>query len=141
MTAAPFPAQCTGRGRLDIALQPAVPSPIDAVEFYRTSPILYNAYWRDISPACHAPVVKVPMLFVGGWYDSLLPGTIAAFKHFASTSPKRTRIAIGPSTHFPWTRRVGEHDFKAGAVTDIDQLQVHWFDHWLTGKDTGLLSE
>jgi hypothetical protein len=46
-----------------------------------------------------------------------------------------------PGRIFPGTRRVGEHDFKAGAVTDIDQLQVHWFDHWLTGKDTGLLSE
>ena len=27
------------------------------------------------------------------------------------------------------------------AVTDIDQLQVRWFDHWLKGKDTGLLTE
>jgi hypothetical protein len=55
MTAAPFQAQFTGRGRLDIALQPAVPNPIDAVEFYRTSPILHNAYWRDISQPATRP--------------------------------------------------------------------------------------
>jgi uncharacterized protein len=100
-----------------------------------------SAYWRDVSPAFLAPAVKVPMLFVGGWYDTHLRGTIAAFKHFASSGPGQTRIAIGPWTHFPWTRWVGGHDFKAGAVTDIDQLQVRWFDHWLKGKDTGLLSE
>jgi uncharacterized protein len=100
-----------------------------------------SAYWRDISPAFLAPTVKVPMLFVGGWYDSHLRGTIAAFKHFASSGPGQTQIAIGPWTHFPWTRWVGGHDFKASAVTDIDQLQVRWFDHWLKGQDTGLLLE
>jgi uncharacterized protein len=100
-----------------------------------------SGYWRDISPAFHARAVRVPMLFVGGWYDSHLRGTIAAFKHFASSAPEQTRIAIGPWTHFPWTRWVGGHDFGAAAVTGIDQLQVRWFDHWLKGKDTGLLSE
>jgi uncharacterized protein len=100
-----------------------------------------SVYWREISPAFRARSVKLPMLFVGGWYDSHLPGTIAAFKHFAESDPERTRITIGPWTHFPWTRRVGGHDFGADAVTDIDQLQVGWFDHWLKGKNTGLLAE
>jgi putative CocE/NonD family hydrolase len=99
------------------------------------------AYWRAISPASRARSVDLPMLFVGGWYDSHLPGTIAAFKHFAATRPRETRIVIGPWTHFPWTRRVGGHDFGADAVTGIDQLQVRWFDHWLKRTDTGLLSE
>jgi hypothetical protein len=42
MTAAPFQAEFTGRGRLDIALQPAVPSPVDTSEFYRTSAIMHR---------------------------------------------------------------------------------------------------
>jgi hypothetical protein len=100
-----------------------------------------NPYWRDISPAYRAPSLKLPMLFIGGWYDSHLPGTIAAFKHFAQGDPAQSRITIGPWTHFPWTRRVGGHDFGAAAVTDVDQLQVRWFDHWLKGNDTGLLAE
>ena len=98
-------------------------------------------YWRTISPAFHARSVTVPMLFVGGWYDSHLPGTIAAFKHFAAGRPGETRIAIGPWTHFPWTRLVGGHDFGGAAVTAIDRLQIRWFDHWLKGKDTGLMSQ
>ena len=100
-----------------------------------------SPYWSDISPAFRARSVKLPMLFISGWYDSHLPGTIAAFKRFADDDPARTRIAIGPWTHFPWTRKVGGHDFGADAVTAIDQLQVRWFDHWLKGKDTGLLTE
>jgi uncharacterized protein len=100
-----------------------------------------SSYWHDISPAFCARSVSLPMLFIGGWYDSHLPGTIAAFKHFAAKAPERTRLTIGPWTHFPWTRRVGGHDFGPNAISDIDQLQVRWFDHWLKGEDTGLLSE
>jgi uncharacterized protein len=100
-----------------------------------------SSYWREISPAFRAHSVNLPMLFVGGWYDSHLPGTVAAFKHFAARRVGEARITIGPWTHFPWTRKVGGHDFGPHAVTDIDQLQVRWFDHWLKGKDTGLTSE
>jgi uncharacterized protein len=100
-----------------------------------------SSCWREISPAFRAPSVNLPMLFVGGWYDSHLPGTVAAFKHFAARGPGQARIAIGPWTHFPWTRKVGCHDFGPHAVTDIDQLQVRWFDHWLKGEETGLTSE
>ena len=100
-----------------------------------------SPYWSDISPAFRARSVALPILFIGGWYNSHLPGTIAAFKHFAESDPERTRITVGPWTHFPWTRRVGGHDFGADAVTAIDQLQVRWFDHWLKAKDTGLLTE
>jgi putative CocE/NonD family hydrolase len=100
-----------------------------------------STYWRNISPAFRARDVEVPMLFIGGWYDSHLPGTIAAFKHFAAKQPSKTRITIGPWTHFPWTRHVGGHDFGPKAITDIDQLQVRWFNHWLKGRDTGLMAQ
>jgi len=100
-----------------------------------------SAYWRDISPAFRARSAHVPMLFVGGWYDSHLPGTIAAFRHFATKIPATTRIVIGPWTHFPWTRLVGGHDFGPLAVTDVDRVQVRWFDHFLKGEHRGLLSE
>jgi putative CocE/NonD family hydrolase len=100
-----------------------------------------SAYWRDISPSFHARSVQVPMLFVGGWYDSHLPGTIGAFKHFAAKAPATTRIIIGPWTHFPWTQRVAGHDFGPLAVTDIDRVQVRWFDHWLKGETRGSLCQ
>ncbi len=100
-----------------------------------------SSYWAAISPSARAADLRFPMLFVGGWYDSHLPGTIAAFKHFAARDPDRTRIVIGPWTHFPWGRSIAGQDFGPEAVTNIDRLQIRWFDHWLKGKDTGLLSE
>jgi putative CocE/NonD family hydrolase len=70
-----------------------------------------------------------------------LPGTLASFKHYAAKQPTNTRIVVGPWTHFPWTRIVGGHDFGPSAVTNINQLQIRWFDRWLKGKDSGLMSE
>ena len=99
-----------------------------------------SAYWRRISPCAHAGDARLPMLFVGGWYDSHLPGTLAAFRHFAATGPAQTRLIVGPWGHFPWGRQLGGLDFGAAAVTDIDRLQVRWFDHWLKGRDDGLLA-
>lgn len=97
-------------------------------------------YWRQVSPAAQAKGVRLPMLFVGGWYDSHLPGTIAAFKHFAAAAA-RIRLVIGPWPHFPWTRRVAGTDFGPEAAIDIDTLQVRWFDHWLKGSTNGVLAE
>jgi len=94
-----------------------------------------DEYWGKFSPATNAQRVRVPMLFVGGWYDSHLPGTIAAFRHFAAAQPERTRIAIGPWLHFPWTRTVAGTDFGTEAAANIDALQVRWFDRWLKGSD------
>jgi len=95
-------------------------------------------YWDAISPSARSPGVRLPMLFVGGWYDSHLPGTIAAFKHFSAATPDATRLVIGPWAHFPWGRRIGGQDFGPDAVTDIDRLQVRWFDHWLKGGSAPL---
>ncbi|MEN9262192.1 MAG: CocE/NonD family hydrolase, partial [Thermostichus sp. HHBFW_bins_43] len=40
-----------------------------------------------------------------------------------------------------WGRKVGAVDFGPAAVNCIDRLQVRWFDHFLKGKDTGILDE
>ncbi len=46
-------------------------------------------------------------------------------------SPAPSMGVIGPYTHsrFP------------GTVVDWDAIRVRWFDHWLKGKDTGMLRE
>jgi putative CocE/NonD family hydrolase len=43
--------------------------------------------------------------------------------------------------HIPWSRTVGDVDFGEAADSDIDLLQLRWFDHWLKGIDTGVLRE
>jgi putative CocE/NonD family hydrolase len=99
------------------------------------------AYWQRISPSTFRESLDLPMLFLGGWYDSHLPGTLAGFRDRAAINPETTRLAVGPWAHFPWGRRLAGRDFGADAIGRIDQLQIRWFDHWLKGIDTGILAE
>ncbi len=100
-----------------------------------------SEYWRRISPSVFRAALDLPMLFIGGWYDSHLPGTLAGFRDRAAANPETTRLVIGPWAHFPWGRRIAGRDFGPDAVGRIDELQIRWFDHWLKGRDTGLLTE
>ena len=89
-------------------------------------------YWDRVSPAAHIEnlvAAQIPSLFIGGWFDSHLPGTLAGYRALASRLP--SRLVVGPWAHFPWGRRIGGLDFGADAIGRIDQLQVAWFDRWL----------
>ncbi len=91
-----------------------------------------GAYWQAISPASKRRQIfeNGPAVFlIGGWYDSHLPGTLAAWRALRGHVP--LRMAIGPWSHFPWDRKVGDLDFGAAAVGDIDRQQIAWFDRWL----------
>jgi putative CocE/NonD family hydrolase len=93
-----------------------------------------SPYWARISPSASADRLAESgpaMLFIGGWYDSHLPGTLAAYRRIAAVGRVPTRAVIGPWTHFPWDRKVGALDFGPEAVTTIDLLQLRWFDRWL----------
>jgi len=100
-----------------------------------------DPYWDRVSPASHLAALRaldLPMLFIGGWYDGLLRGTLDAF-HALRTS-ERQRLVVGPWLHFPWTRRVGGLDFGPEAEGGLDRAQVAWFDRWLKGREPAALS-
>ncbi len=89
-------------------------------------------YWDSISPAAHLEqivVAGIPSLLIGGWFDSHLPGTLAAYRALQGRVP--VRLVVGPWAHFPWGRRIGAQDFGPEAVGDLDRAQVAWFGHWL----------
>ena len=91
-----------------------------------------DARWRAISPAAHLETIaanRPAVLLVGGWYDSHLPGTLAAYRALRGRMP--LQLVVGPWAHFPWDRRVGELDFGDAAISDIDRLLIDWFDRWL----------
>src|SRR5205085_10449605 len=59
-----------------------------------------------------------------------------------------TKLLIGPWPHVPRGNPVGELNFGFGSTTgfinlqmDLGRMQLRWFDHWLKGKDTGMLAE
>jgi putative CocE/NonD family hydrolase len=99
-----------------------------------------ETYWRSMSPSALADDVDLPMLFIGGWYDTHLSGTLAAYRHYATAATAPTRLVVGPWAHLPWGRFLASTDFGADAVSDIDRLQVAWFDYWLKGGKTEVLA-
>ncbi len=101
-------------------------------------------YWRAISPSASSDILESagpPMLFIGGWYDSHLPGTLAAYRHIAAAGKVPAKLIVGPWAHFPWGQKLGAVDFGPRAITPIDDLQVRWFDRWLKGIENGIERE
>ncbi len=96
--------------------------------------------------------VTVPTLNIGGWYDIYLKGTIENFtimrQHGSTPEARQSKLLIGPWTHTGYMNPIGEMNFGFASTaafinmqTDLVSFQVRWFDHWLKGKDTGMLRE
>lgn len=104
-----------------------------------------DAVWRSIRFDDRYGEIDVPCLHVTGWYD--LEDLLGAFHHYegmVSSSPARDLqfLLVGPWSHvksrYP-DRECGGVDFGPDAALDMDAEHLRWFDHWLKGKETGLL--
>lgn len=91
--------------------------------------------------------VQVPALNIGGWYDVFLAGTIANFTAMRALGLP-AKLILGPWTHVGGTNPIGELNFGLGAQStfldlraDLGAMHLRWFDHWLKGRDTGMLAE
>lgn len=99
-----------------------------------------GAFWARISPKTYLDGAGLPMLHIGGWFDGMLTGTLGCYRAMAARATPQL-LRVGPWVHIPWSRKVGDVDFGPEADSDIDLLQLRWFDHWLKGIDTGVLAE
>ena len=104
----------------------------DWLDNYRPS-----EYWEKLSP--NIKDLDLPMLHVGGWFDTYLRGTIHLYKEITSRSSCPQHLIIGPWAHLPWGRKVGALDYGFAASSPVDELQIRWFDRFLKGVDTGIL--
>jgi putative CocE/NonD family hydrolase len=91
--------------------------------------------------------VQAPSLNVSGWYDIFLAGTIANFTAMRRQGTP-AKLLIGPWSHDNQGSPIGERNFgfasQAGLINlqmGLGALQLRWFDHWLKGRDTGMLAE
>ncbi len=96
--------------------------------------------------------VTVPTLNIGGWYDIFLQDTIENFRLMREqgTTPeaRQSKLLIGPWVHGGSTNPVGEMNFGFASTpalinlqTDLVSLHVRWYNHFLKGIDTGMLTE
>jgi uncharacterized protein len=94
-------------------------------------------FWDAIAPSARLAghALNIPMLHIGGWYDQMLMGTLAAHDAISQAGHVDRALHVGPWTHQPWGRRVGAVDFGRDAVSDIDAVQIAWFDRHLKGRN------
>ena len=97
-------------------------------------------YWRRRSPGTMLDGVDIPALHVGGWYDSFLTGTLAAYRHFQKGRQPQ-RLLVGPWGHLPWIPQVGQRWLGDSACSPVDDLQLRWFDFFLKGENNGVTAE
>jgi uncharacterized protein len=107
-------------------------------------------FWRQFSIRDRYPSVTVPVMHFEGWYDAFLAGGVENFAgmvaHGANeTARNNQRLVIGPWDHVDWGRPDSEPApmLKAiGAVANspINGLMLDWYDHFLKGKDNGVVS-
>ena len=98
----------------------------------------FDAFWRGISVREHLDKIKVPVFAVGGWYDNYAQSDLEAYAALHKSSGLN-RIVVGPWPHNMSIPFEGV-DFGPESSAPVRNLQLEWFDQWLLGRDTPLLS-
>ncbi|MCB2135505.1 MAG: CocE/NonD family hydrolase [Rhodobacteraceae bacterium] len=90
-----------------------------------------DGFWKQGSVCEDFSAIKVPVYAVSGWadnYSEAVPRLLAGLK-----SPRRG--LIGPWAHsYPY-------DVTVGPAIGWLQEVLRWLDHWLKGRDTGIMNE
>jgi putative CocE/NonD family hydrolase len=90
-----------------------------------------DAYWQSGSVAEDYSRIKAAVLAVGGWAD----GYVNAVMRLLSGLPGPRKGLIGPWGHaYP-------HVATPGPGIDFIGYVLRWWDHWLKGRDSGLMEE
>jgi len=96
----------------------------------------YDDFWKNLSAEEHADQVNSPGLFVGGWYDIFLQGTINSFVTIQNQGAPGARgknfLVIGPIAHGGFTQKV-EYPNPNAAPFDIT-APTNLIDYWLKDK-------
>ncbi len=100
-----------------------------------------DPYWQKLSPKYFIDKIDLPMLHIGGWFDPYLRGSLNLYKYMAANSDLPQHLIVGPWGHLPWGRKVGAKDYGAAAVSQVDSLQIEWFDRFLKDRDNQILQE
>jgi hypothetical protein len=98
----------------------------------------FDSFWQSISTHEHLEGIRVPVFAVGGLYDNFAESDLEAFAALHKQSGLNHAL-IGPWPHNMSYRFAGV-DFDADSAVPVRRLTIEWFDHWLNGKDTAIVS-
>ncbi len=111
-------------------------------DFYAHSSL--DEYWKQrgyYTAGYYSEIKDVPMLFVTGWYDLFMQGTIDVYNALRSRQKTEKKLMVGPWPHGIGTTECGDAHFDGPRVTeDQAALVADWFDHLLRHSDFELVS-
>ncbi len=90
-----------------------------------------DEFWKQGSVCEDYGAIETPVYAIGGWADGYSNAIPRMMEHLSC--PKKA--LIGPWAHnFP-------HNGVPGPSIGFLQEAVRWWDHWLKGRDTGIMEE
>jgi uncharacterized protein len=100
----------------------------------------YDGFWKKLSADAHASQVNAPSVYIGGWYDIFLQGTINSFVTIQKQGGPNARgkcfLVIGPQAHGVFNEKV---DYPDAARAPINLLApMNLLAQWLKGAQTGV---
>ena len=98
----------------------------------------FDSFWKSISVREVLSQMHVPVFSVGGWFDNFVESDLEAYRLLHQSSAVH-RILIGPWPHNKTIKLPGV-DFGPDADVPLRGIQMQWFDQFLKGRDTPLLS-
>jgi predicted acyl esterase len=88
-------------------------------------------FWNRTSLNERYDSIEIPTFVIGGWYDQYPDSLMRIVQHLKSP----LKAIIGPWAHtFP-------HVGYPKPLIEWRHEAVRWFDHWLTGRDSGIMDE
>ncbi|MGV9780648.1 CocE/NonD family hydrolase [Nocardia farcinica] len=90
-----------------------------------------DEYWKRASVNEDYRAVDCPVLAVGGWADGYTNAIFRLLEHL--DVPRRGLIG-------PWGHKYPHLGVPGPAIGFLQEL-VRWWDHWLKGRDTGVMDE
>lgn len=107
----------------------------------------YDDYWAALDIETKYPLIQVPALITGGWYDIFQEGTIRNFlgmrgQGASDVARNGTKLVMRALCHAcPADTTAGEIDFGPDNELDLNAVWARWFDYWLKGHDNGIADE
>jgi predicted acyl esterase len=100
----------------------------------------YDDFWKGLNAEAHADKVDAPGLYLGGWYDIFLQGTLNSFTAIQERGGPNARgknfLVIGPTAHGAFTSKVTYPDAAKVPLGPAAQLDI--YSHWLKGDKKGV---
>ena len=90
-----------------------------------------DAFWQHGSVCEDWSKIQIPVYAVSGWADGYCRSVFRLMEHLQG--PKKGLVG-------PWAHRY-PHLGEPGPAIGFLQEELRWWDHWLKGRDTGIMDE